>query len=39
MRKKFTKESFWSWVLTKIQDNKDATIFYKKVTGENPPKS
>lgn len=38
MRNKFTKESFWAWVQNKIQDTKDAAVFYKKVTGENPPK-
>lgn len=38
MRKKFTKESFWTWVQTKLS-GKGPTEFYKKITGENPPKS
>ena len=38
MRNKFTNLRFWSWVQTKLS-GKDTSEFYKKVTGENPPKS
>ena len=37
MKNKFTKESFWNWVSSKFS-SKDAAAFYKKITGEDPPK-